>query len=186
IPQPGDEILLGLGGPADEISTPGPSPTPEELLPTPSPQPGSGTLCVFLFNDLNGDSRRQQDEPSIPGGAISISNQADSISFTETTLPGFEPQCFEELPEGEYTVSVAVPEGYNPTTVLTHTLPLQPGSRTLLDFGAQASSETIARSPESNGGGNSTMLGLLGFVLVLGGIILALIVGKINRSTKKV
>ncbi|MFU8771200.1 MAG: LysM peptidoglycan-binding domain-containing protein, partial [Anaerolineales bacterium] len=32
IPQPGDEILLGLGGPADEISTPGPSPTPEELL----------------------------------------------------------------------------------------------------------------------------------------------------------
>jgi hypothetical protein len=181
IPQPGDEILLGLAGPAEGSPTPGPSPTPEELEPTPTPQPGSGTLCVFLFNDLNGDSRRQQDEPSIPGGAISITDQAGQISITETTLPGFEPKCIEELPEGDYTVSVAIPEGYNPTTVLTHTLPLEPGSRTFLDFGAQASSETIARLPEANGTENSFLLGVAGFILVLAGIILALFAGKLSR-----
>jgi hypothetical protein len=185
IPQPGDEVLLGLAGPAEEIPTPGPSPTPEELLPTPSPEPGSGTLCVFLFNDLNGDSRRQEDEPSIPGGAISVTDQAGLLSFTETTLPGYEPKCFEELPEGDYTVSVAIPEGYNPTTVLTHTLPLQPGSRTFLDFGAQASSETIERSPDSDGTGDSMLLGILGFLLVLGGITLAIFAGKISRFLKK-
>jgi hypothetical protein len=181
IPQPGDELLLGLAGPAEEISTPGPSPTPEELLPTPTPQPGSGTLCVFLFNDRNGDSRSQQDESSIPGGAISITDQAGLISITETTLPGYDPQCFEDLPEGEYTVSVAIPEGYNPTTALTHTLPLQPGSRTFLDFGAQASSESIAKAPDSNGSGGSAMLGVVGFLLVLGGIALAVFAGKFSR-----
>lgn len=185
IPQPGDELLLGLAGPAEEITTPGPSPTPEELLPTPSPQPGSGTLCVLLFDDRNGDSRRQPEEPSLPGGAISITDKAGLVSITENTLPGFEPQCFEELPEGEYTVSVAIPEGYNPTTVLTHTLPLQPGARTILDFGAQASSERIANGPTTNGSGNSPVLGLIGFFLVIGGITLAMLAGKLNRVWKK-
>lgn len=181
---PGDELLLGLAGPAEEIPTAGPSPTSEELLPTPTPEPGSGTLCVFLFNDRNGDSRRQQDEPSIPGGAISVADQSGLISITETTLPGYEARCFDELPEGEYTISVAIPEGYNPTTVMTHSLTLEPGSRTFLDFGAQASSETIAKEPDSNGNGSSLTLGIVGFLLVLGGIALAVFAGKFSRLFK--
>ncbi|GAG40624.1 unnamed protein product, partial [marine sediment metagenome] len=127
---PGEEILLGFGGPAEITPTAGPSPTPAPSLPTPTPQPGSGTLCVILYNDINGDSIRQKEEPSIPDGAISVSDQSDEVSLTETTLSGMEPFCFEELMQGEYTISVAVPDGYNPTTVLSYILVLDPGTET--------------------------------------------------------
>ena len=68
----GQELLLGLGGPAEVTPTSGPAPTATPILPTPSPKPGQGTLCILLFNDLNGDSIRQSEEVSIPDGAISF------------------------------------------------------------------------------------------------------------------
>src|SRR5512139_687188 len=110
----GQELLLGLGGPSIVTPTPGPSPTPTPLLPTPTPKQGFGALCVLLYDDLNGDSIRQEDEPSIPGGAVSISNRSGTVSETATTTSGTEPQCFEQLQEGDYTITVGVPGGYNP------------------------------------------------------------------------
>jgi hypothetical protein len=56
----GQQLLLGLAGPAEATAAPaGPSPTPQPTGPTPTPLPGSGTLCVMVYNDLNGDSMRQ-------------------------------------------------------------------------------------------------------------------------------
>ena len=81
----GQELLLGLGGPSQVTPTPGPSPTPTIVVPTPTTQPGSGTLCILLYYDENGDSIRQEDEPSIVGSAISITGQASQVSLTETT-----------------------------------------------------------------------------------------------------
>ena len=75
----GQKLLLGLAGPAQETSTPGPSPTPTTVLPTPTAKPGSGDLCILLFNDYNGDSIRQESEPSIPGGAISLTNRGGTV-----------------------------------------------------------------------------------------------------------
>ena len=72
----GEELLLGLGGPAEITPTAGPTPTSTAILPTPSPRPGFGTLCILVFNDLNGDSIRQNGEDSIPDGAISFGNSA--------------------------------------------------------------------------------------------------------------
>jgi len=51
----GQKLLLGLAGPAEVTPTAGPTPTPTPVLPTPSPRPGQGTLCILLFNDINGD-----------------------------------------------------------------------------------------------------------------------------------
>jgi hypothetical protein len=50
----GQQLLLGLAGPVEVTPTAGPPPTPTPILPTPSPRPGQGTLCILLFNDLNG------------------------------------------------------------------------------------------------------------------------------------
>jgi hypothetical protein len=177
----GEEVLLGFGGPSEVTPTPGPSPTPTSSRPTPTPLPGSGTLCVILYNDINGDSIRQEEEPSIPEGAISISDQTGEINLTEPTVGGLEAFCFEDLMQGEYTISVAVPDGYNPTTVLNYTLVIDPGTETYLDFGAQVSSEAVD-DPSSPGGSNrSLLLGVAGGLLLLGGIGLAVYAALVGR-----
>ena len=45
--------------------------------------------------------------------------------------------------EGDYNVSVAIPEGYNPTTSLNAPITLVAGDITYLNFGAQAGSVVI-------------------------------------------
>jgi murein DD-endopeptidase MepM/ murein hydrolase activator NlpD len=180
---PGQELLIGLGGPAEATLVPGAAPTSTPLLPTPSPGLGSGTLCVILYNDVNGDALRQEEEVSIPGGAISVSDRSGKVSLTYNTEPGTDPHCFAELPEDEYTITVAIPEGYNPTTVLNYTLRLEPGSETYLDFGAQANSKRIAESPPPTGSGRSPLLGILGVLALLGGIGLGIVAALMSRRT---
>jgi hypothetical protein len=132
---------------------------------------------VLLFEDVNGDSMRQEEEISLAGGAINISNRDGSVSITEDT-PVHDPDsptedyfCTEGLDEGDYNVSVAIPEGYNPTTSLNTGLQLLAGDTTYLNFGAQAGSVVIEEGvslPESTG--SSPLLGIIGFLLLLGGI----------------
>ncbi|MCD6401639.1 MAG: LysM peptidoglycan-binding domain-containing protein, partial [Anaerolineales bacterium] len=122
--QPGQELLLGLGGPSVQQSTPGIRISPTPPKPTQTRETGLGTLCIILYNDENGDAMRQEDEPSIPGGAISIANRDGSVSITEDTISGSDHQCFEELTEGDYNVTVAIPEGYNATTILNYPIVL--------------------------------------------------------------
>jgi hypothetical protein len=178
----GQELLLGLGGPSQVTPTPGASPTPTPLLPTPSPQPGLANLCVILYKDVNGDSIRQEDEPSIPGGAISVNNRSGSVSKTTQTGDGLDAYCFEEMPEGEYTISVAIPVGYNPTTVTNYSLRLNAGDETFIDFGAQANSEAVADAPTPTGSGRSPLLGVIGGIFLLVGAGLAIFASRLLRS----
>jgi LysM domain/SdrD B-like domain len=181
----GQKLLLGLGGPSQVTPTPGPSPTPTIEAPTPTTLPGAGNICVLLYNDQNGDSIRQESEASIPGSAISITSRATNVSLTETTKAGLEPQCFKDLPEGEYTVSVAVPEGYNPTTLSSYALELKAGDETYLDFGAQPNSDNQAQQPILPAEGKrSPMLGILGGLFLLAGLGLALFAGRYLRGNK--
>ncbi len=177
----GKEILLGFGGPAEVTPTSGPTPTSAPLLPTPTPRPGSGTLCVIVYNDSNGDALRQEEEMSIPEGAISVTNRAGDVSLTQTTSSGLDPYCFEDLPEGEYNVSVAVPDGYNPTTVLNYALLVEPGSETYLDFGAQLSSAALAEQPETTGSSRSLLFGIVGALLLIAGIGLGVYAGWMGK-----
>lgn len=182
---PGNEILLGFGGPSEVTPTLGPSPTPLPQRPTPSPQPGSGSLCVLVYHDQNGDSIRQEDEASIPGAAISITDRSGQVSLTETTVAGLDPTCFTDFTQGEYNISVAVPDGFNPTTLLNYALVIDPGAETYLDFGAQVGSQaSVAEPSQASGGGSSLMLGLAGGLLLLGGIGLGIFAGLLSRSRK--
>jgi LysM repeat protein len=166
----GQQLLLGLGGPSVATLAPGPSPTPTPLLPTPSSQPGTGDLCILLYNDFNGDAIRQETEPSIPDGAISINNRSGAVSQTVDTLSGLDPQCFTKLPEGEYNISVAIPSGYNATTETNYTVGLKAGDQTYLDFGAQANSATLVTAPAPSGSGRDPMLGILGGLFLVAGL----------------
>ncbi len=164
---PGQKLILGT---AESAPTPGgPTATPTPLLPSPTPFKGNGEVCVVLFDDINGNALAEPGEAAISDGAISLTDQLGKVSLTGTTSASLEePSCFLDLPEGDYNISVAVPEGYNPTTRMDYTLPLKAGDQSTLDFGAQISSAAQAE-PDSEGGG-SPLLGILGGLVVLAGI----------------
>lgn len=180
---PGDVLLIGLAGPAVVTATPGPSPTPLPAEPTPTQPLGAGNLCVLLFNDLNGDALRQDTEPVIGEGAINVSNISGSVNQTSETRVPDDAQCeddygdptgfvlFPDLREGAYNISVAIPEGYNPTTELNASVRLLGGDETYLSFGAQVNSETSAEPviiPE--GAERSPLLAIVGGLLLLVGL----------------
>jgi len=180
----GQQLLLGLGGPAEVTVAPGPTATATPILPTPSPKPGQGSLCILLFNDLNGDSIRQESEPSIPDGAISFGNRSGSVSEAVNTEPGTEHQCFKDLPEGDYTITVGVPEGYNSTTETSYELQLGAGEETYLNFGAQANTQTLAEAPAipAPSGGRSPLLGIIGGLFLVAGLGVAILAGRMLKG----
>lgn len=181
--QVGQQLLIGLGGPLLETATPGPSPTRAATQLVPTSSAGTGDLCVILYNDNNGDSMRQETELSIPGGAISISNRSGSVSQTVETGTGTDFQCFEGIAEGDYNVTVAVPDGYNATTTLNQAVRVAGGDKTYMSFGAQENSITAAETtiiPEAPG--KSPLLGIIGGVLLLAGVSLGIYAGLLRRK----
>ena len=182
ITKPGDEVLLGYAGPAEVTPTPGPTVISETPFPTPTYEPGWGIICVLLYNDLNGDSVRQEEEPSIPGGAISISNRVGTVSITESTASGTDYQCYEQLLEGEYTVSVAVPDGFNATTQTDRTVVLTAGDITYLGFAAHTSSEASSAAAPAESGQRSPWLGIIGGVFLLAALGLTIFAGRLLKK----
>jgi len=192
--QPGQVLLIGLAGPSLVTDTPGPSPTPAPAVPTDTPQSGTANVYVFLYNDRNGDSLRQADEPVIPGGAISLSNKVGTFTRTADTQSAIDPACpaeleldkgyicFVELSEGEYNITVAIPDGYNPTTELSRAFKLKGGDETYISFGAQANSEKILETaviPESPR--RSPILAIVGGFVLLAGIGLGIYAALIAK-----
>jgi LysM repeat protein len=161
--QPGQQLLIATVTPA-----PAPTNTPTPTGPTPTPFYGLGQICVLLFNDLNGNGLAETNETSIANGAISITERSGQTSLTGTTDASGSPICFDNLPEGDYNVSVAIPEGYNPTTNLNYAITVKAGDSIYLDFGAQPGSG--ASSPLVIGGTRSPLLGIFGGILILAGV----------------
>ncbi len=167
------KLIIGFGGPpGGQGTTPEAAVTPTPSGPAPTESIGVGTLCIILYKDENGDAVRQEEEPSVSGGAISIANRDGSVSFTKKTIDGYNHQCFEDLKADDYNITVAIPEGYNATTVLNYPIKLHAGDETYLDFGAQPNSqleaETNALPVES--GKKSPLIGILGGLMMLIGI----------------
>ena len=96
-----------------------------------------------------------------------------------TTTTSAQPVCFKDVPAGEYTISMAAPDGYNATSELTYTLTLKAGDSATLDFGAQLS--TAAQPRTVSEGGRSPMLGILGGLILVGGLALGIYVRAMRR-----
>jgi hypothetical protein len=156
---------------------------------TPTPLPGWGILCVLLYHDQNGDAVHQFEEPALSGGAVSLSNASGSFSKTGETTGSAPGVCFEEVPEGDYNVSVALPEGYNPTTYTSHSVTVLPGDQRKMSFGAQPNLEKaeeilIIPSVSEPPAKKSPVLGILGGAIVLLGLGLGLYAGLLRRTGK--
>lgn len=178
--QVGQKLLLGSVPTA--VITAGPSPTPTANLPTPLPEKGVGTICVYLYNDINGNAMAETNETTatgLAGGEISVANKDGDFIKTSTTLNTGEAVCFENAPEGEYTVSIAIPDGYNPTSSQNYSINLKAGDTSTVDFSAQASS---GLNTVNNKGGSSIFLAVIGGLILLAGVGLGLYVKFVLRK----
>lgn len=167
----GQKLVLAVI--TEPSATPGPSPTPTPPQPTPTPFNGNGQICVLLFGDINGNAIAETNELGIAGGVVSVSDNQGRVSLTGNTTSEVDadgvpiPVCFDNIPEGEYNISVALPEGYNSTTIMNYALKLNAGDQSTVDFGAQPNS--AAEPAATGGGGRSPVLAILGALLILGG-----------------
>ena len=181
----GKQLILGVGGPSSASATPVfITPTPVQASPTPG---GAGTaqVCVLMYDDANGDALRQETEAGLAGGAVSLTSVDGQFSRTQITVAGIDPDtedslraCFVDLEPGQYTLSAAPPENYNPTTELSYGLGVAAGDSVFVGFGAQS------RAVAATGGerGSSPLLGVLGAILLLGGVGLGIYTWRMMRG----
>lgn len=183
--QPGKELLIAVVTPEPEVTV-----TPTLTGPTPTLVAGGmAKVCVLLFDDRNGDGVREDAEAAIANGQASIADRVGVFSKTGSTIavqesPGeWTPLCFEEVPDGEYNISMAIPEGYNPTTNLNYPLKVSAGDTVYIDFGAQLSSRAgSSSSSASEGGQKLPWLAVFGGLLILAGLGMAAYFIRISRK----
>jgi hypothetical protein len=169
---PGMELELGIGGPAlPTAAQPGVQATSSEPSPTPTPLVGTAEICVLLFQDENGNGRLEESELALEGGQVSVVDINGSVAGEYTTEALLEQEelighCIADLESGDYNVSAAVPPGYNATTSLNAPVAVQPGDIKYLQFGAQPSSALLG-SEGPGGSGRSSLMGIVGLVLLI-------------------
>jgi hypothetical protein len=176
---PGQQLILAVV--PTPMITAGPSPTPTSSIPTPEPVKGFGVICVYLYNDVNGDAIAETDEitdTGLAGGEISVTNTTGDYNKTGTTLDTGEATCFTDAPEGTYNITIAIPDGYNPTASQTYTLNLKAGDTATVDFSAQASSTLPIVTKERN---SSVFLAVIGAIVVLAGLGLGLYAKVVSK-----
>ncbi|RPJ27202.1 MAG: LysM domain-containing protein [Chloroflexi bacterium] len=173
----GQQLVVGV---VSNAPTAGPAPTLPPATVTATPVSGTTEVCVLLFNDMNGDTLRQETELGIEGGAVSLTNLNGSYSQTQNTSSAVDPDtsepirtCFVDVPGGEYNISMAVPDEYNPTRLLSRTVTVKAGDRAEVSFSAQSKTLTVSEATEPQQGNRSSLLGIFGFLLLLGGAGLA-------------
>ena len=187
----GAQIVVGLAQP-ETGPTLGATPTLPQPLVSATPFTGTTEVCVLLFDDLNGDALRQETEFGIDGGAVSLTNLNGSYSQTENTTADIDPTteepvraCFSDVPAGEYNVSMAVPDGYNATMLVSYKLSVKAGDRASVDFGAQSKTETADQPVPEEGNSRSSVLGFAGLLLLLGGVGLGYYAYRANQPKSK-
>lgn len=169
----GQRLLIRQAPPmtATPLATPTPSPTVE--APTATPQevaevPQTGKLCVAVFQDMNHDGLRDLAEMLVAGGSINLTGPANNAYTTDGLT---EPFCFNDLPAGDYTVSVAAPSGFSLVAAPQVPITVSSGSELVLSFGVEQAvpepAEQAAATPETSDALRSTMLVVVGVGAVL-------------------
>jgi hypothetical protein len=176
----GQQLLLGTVAPEPTI---GAQATATSILPSPTPFNGTGELCVLLFNDINGNALIDGETIELPlsGGAISVKDNLGRVSINEQTSREGE-SCFQDLPEDTYTISIAVPEGYNATMQTTVNVKLTAGDITSVDFGAQlsAAGEEIQDDPATEN--RSPFLGIIGGIVFVVGLVFGIYALRLQKK----
>jgi hypothetical protein len=117
-----------------------------------------------VFDDANLDGLYDNPEPLLAEGIVRLEGSGGG---TYTTDGVNEPYCFEDLSPGEYTISVAAPDGYDLVGVSEVPVTLLGGSYVTVRFGVYPIDHLPALEAETEGsrGGPRTL-----FVIVAGAL----------------
>ena len=180
------KLIIATVEPATATLT-GPVPTATIGPPTPTPFDGNAELCVVLFEDLDGNQMRSETEFYLSGGVISVNDRGGTYSETKETVGGdpeeVEPACFDDVPEGEYNLSMGIPDGYYATTSLNMALSVTAGDTIVVDFGAQPASQGSDPEIPAEDNGRSPLLLVIGILFLAGGAGLAFFFIRFRRQS---
>ncbi|MCS7158740.1 MAG: hypothetical protein N0A16_13590, partial [Blastocatellia bacterium] len=98
---------------------------------------GTAEICVFKFEDLDGDGVRGPNEPLLPGWTFTVAPSPPS-SVTTGPQGGI---CFGVAAPGTYTITEQVQSGWTPTTPNPQTVTVQPGQLVNVSFGNRKKEE---------------------------------------------
>ncbi|MBI5963040.1 MAG: LysM peptidoglycan-binding domain-containing protein [Chloroflexi bacterium] len=186
----GQELLVGIVSVAG-TPTAGPSPTPGLPTPTPTPFTGTTEICVLLFDDSNGNANRETTESAVAGGAVSVTEINGEYSAQLDTVIPADPEayqgiCFSDVPEGSYNITVGIPDNYNPTIDLNYSLIVKAGDRAEVGFGVQSKDVVVdPGAQETETGGKSPIIGILGGLLLLAGAGLGIYAWRSGKPESK-
>lgn len=186
----GEELLIGVvaaATPTVEVNL-----TPGTPTVTPTPLSGLTEVCVLLFDDVNGNAMREDTELPIIGGAVSVTEINGKYSASvDTSAPAdlttYVGECFTDIPEGTYNITVGIPDNFNPTTELSYSLQVNAGDRAFVPFGAQSQDVVVDPGAQEGGdeGGTSMVLAVFGGLLLLGGAGLGYYAWRSSRPESK-
>ncbi len=185
--RPGQNLLI-----AGAAASPTETTRPAVDVVIATPLAGTADVCVDVYDDLNGNARRDVSEPYVPGLAIHVTQTDGHFSnamLTPDTKDAvvLKEVCFTDVPEGHYSVSAGIPIGYSPKTATTLSLNVSAGNRYVIPFAvrsAESSGSTAKAASSSSAGGTSPIVALLGGVLVIGGLGLGWYALRIRKSSK--
>ena len=186
----GKELLIGIVS-LEGTPTPGIGPALGTPTVTPTPLSGTTEVCILLFEDANGNAQREETEPAVSGGAVSLTEINGAYSAAQDTIIPADPEayqgiCFSDIPEGNYNITVGIPDNYNPTMELDYALEVKAGDRAFVDFGIQ--SKGVVVEPDAAGEPSpdrSSLLGIFGGLLLLGGAALGYYAWRSGKPESK-
>ena len=93
--------------------TPSITPTPS-LTPTPTatPTPKPGSICISVYDDLDGDGIRDEGEPLLAGATVTVKLTDGTVVDQIITDGVTDPYCFDLPPYQLYMIIVESPPGY--------------------------------------------------------------------------
>jgi len=105
--------------------------------PTPTATVSTGSLCIAVYSDRNGNGSHDPGEGLLAGAMVTVTTASGTLVGMRTT-DGTEPYCFTGLVPGMYTVQNKNPPGYVSTTWETLGVTVDAGYSTVVEFGARA------------------------------------------------
>jgi hypothetical protein len=102
------------------------------------PQPSNkAEICIFKFNDLNGNGQKEANEPPLAGWQFNVNPAPLPPSTNPVTTGQQGGRCFGVSAPGTYTITESVQAGWTPMTSNPQTVNISPGQLVNVYFGNQ-------------------------------------------------
>ncbi len=136
-----------------------------------------GQICFTVFVDTNGDGQWGTGEPLVEGGLLDLTGEQSATLSTTVTQAA---QCFSDLPSGDYSVDVNLPEGLELAGQSSYSVSMSQGSEVAFNVPVVNPSEPpeeveaaeVDSAPETTNAPDVPVIGVVAVFVValLGGV----------------